>query len=110
MNMRLAIIFSAILLTGLSLPAQTPAPASTPQPVPQLSSAEKLAVKALQTEFTEWQKLQAEATKDLQNFERDVELAHPGYQFDTTSGGLMAKPAPVPEKKEVAPVKPAEKK
>ena len=107
MNMRLAIIFSAILLVCLSLPAQTPAPAPTPQPVPQLTSAEKLAVKALQTEFTNFQKLQADATKDLQDFERDVELAHPGYQFDPNTATLIAKPAPAPEKKEV---KPTEKK
>lgn len=86
--MRLAIIFSAILLVCLSLPAQTPAPK------PQLTSTEKLALKTIQTEFAELQKEQAQVVKDLQEFQKEVEATHPGYVFDPTDGTLAVKPEP----------------
>lgn len=96
--MRLAIIFSAILLVCLSLPAQTPAPK------PQLTSTEKLALRTLQTEFATLQKEQAQVVKDLQEFQKEVEATHPGYVFDPEDETLAVKPAPKAE------VKPEEKK
>lgn len=97
MNMRIAIIFSALLGLALSLPSQTPT--TTPAPVvktPDLTNTEKLAIAQLQNEFSTLQQAQRKASQDLQDFEKEIETAHPGYIFDAAQGSLIPKPAPKP--------------
>jgi hypothetical protein len=83
-----------IALLGLALPVMgQSAPAKTDTPT--LTKTELLAVTTLQQEFSTLQKAQAQAGKDLQEFQTEVAVAHPGYFFDPQKGLIKKEDKPV---------------
>ncbi len=73
--------------------------AAVPVKAPELTKVESLALQTLQQEFYQIQQAQQKATKDLAEFQKEVETQHPGYRLDISTLKLI----PVETKSETKP-------
>jgi septal ring factor EnvC (AmiA/AmiB activator) len=83
--MRKTILIMMLLCSFVALAQDKPLPPA-PNPAPQLTATEKLAVAQLAQELKAAQDAQQKFAKDLQDVQDDFKKAHPGWKFDPEKG------------------------